>query len=619
MAVKRLSSLALLAVFWSISSQEVIRIELSDSDKLRELSRFWTSTGFCPPAPINESSSFLLSSSVRQNLELIASIPNSGITHVRTHWILQLIEARISKNSPDFSFREMNKFINILRRNHLNPHIEFMGDPGKILTGKCSSEKKILWKKLTFQLTMNFVQRFGLAFSNNFRFETWNEPDLASYNTLNFTRSGFIDYVVAIREGLTAVQIIFPGFQFKLRGPAGVFHKRELHQLCYGILEYCSSNPCPVDILTFHRKGLGEAKQILSGGLNLLSNLTKEFPWISKLGVSNDEADPTTGWSHPQAMNSDVRYAAKLAMTVLLHLNAKQRGWLKNLESISHDNAFLSYHPHEFNQRTLLAHFRMNASRPVYSEFVKKPVLGALTLLSNLGSLSGSVKASQNVTFLVTRSNKDTEMLYACIIFVSTRKLPPEQYQIRVKLPSGQNLVAFAEILDNERTNPAKVWQEYSSPAFPSQKIFTRMRRVHTPAVLIPPQPVTGVEFTADLRLAAPFVVSLRFCENSTSNLPQRIKNLRLNRLSSSRVTIVWNEDFRASRCTRNYQIFFRAVGKSRWREISRGWHIPDLSFDFWSAQGIAGAYRVRSVDVMGRMGRFSKTRFVKSACLLDE
>lgn len=64
------------------------------------------------------------------------------------------------------------------------------------------------------------------------------------------------------------------------------------------------------------------------------------------------EADPIAGWSTPRDFQADVRYAATLMSTVMMHWHAKLAGGvMSQLESISHDNAFLSYHPHEFSQR----------------------------------------------------------------------------------------------------------------------------------------------------------------------------------------------------------------------------------------------------------------------------
>lgn len=64
------------------------------------------------------------------------------------------------------------------------------------------------------------------------------------------------------------------------------------------------------------------------------------------------EADPIAGWDTPRDFQSDVRYAATLIATVMQHWQAKlEGGVLAQLESLSHDNAFLSYHPYEFSQR----------------------------------------------------------------------------------------------------------------------------------------------------------------------------------------------------------------------------------------------------------------------------
>lgn len=52
---------------------------------------------------------------------------------------------------------------------------------------------------------------------------------------------------------------------------------------------------------------------------------------------------------------------------------------------LSNDNAFLSYHPHYFTQRTLTARFQVNNTRPPHVQFLRKPVLTAMALLALLG------------------------------------------------------------------------------------------------------------------------------------------------------------------------------------------------------------------------------------------
>lgn len=54
---------------------------------------------------------------------------------------------------------------------------------------------------------------------------------------------------------------------------------------------------------------------------------------------------------------------------------------------LSNDNAFLSYHPHPFSQRTLTARFQVNNTRPPHVQLLRKPVLTAMGLLGLLGEL----------------------------------------------------------------------------------------------------------------------------------------------------------------------------------------------------------------------------------------
>lgn len=60
----------------------------------KKIPRFWTNTGLCPPAPIDNStalSQFFSSSDMKTNLALVSALPNAGIKYVRIHWLLQLL------------------------------------------------------------------------------------------------------------------------------------------------------------------------------------------------------------------------------------------------------------------------------------------------------------------------------------------------------------------------------------------------------------------------------------------------------------------------------------------------------------------------------------------------
>ena len=56
-----------------------------------------------------------------------------------------------------------------------------------------------------------------------------------------------------------------------------------------------------------------------------------------------------------------------------------------NFGLLSNDNGFLSYNPHFFTQRTLLARFQMNNTKPAHVQFIRKPVYSVMGMLSHLG------------------------------------------------------------------------------------------------------------------------------------------------------------------------------------------------------------------------------------------
>lgn len=63
-----------------------------------------------------------------------------------------------------------------------------------------------------------------------------------------------------------------------------------------------------------------------------------------------------------------------------------------NYTLLSNDNAFLSYHPHPFTQRTLTARFQVNNTEPPHVQLITKPVLAVMGLLALLGDNLLTVK-----------------------------------------------------------------------------------------------------------------------------------------------------------------------------------------------------------------------------------
>lgn len=176
-------------------------------------------------------------------------------------------------------------------------------------------------------------------------------------------------------------------------------------------------------------------------------------------------------------MNSDVRYAVTLVNIVLLHWNFKYDNVLPTLDSISNDNGFISYHPHEFYQRTLLALFQMNNTNPVEIQFIEKPVYAAIGMLGNLGSFAGGLKNESDTMSLWTTSHPK-ESLFLCGIICSESKVKnPGSKAVRIHIVvnvtdyqyvEGERYVSLIEYLEGAVTDPVYLWKSFGKPSYPN-------------------------------------------------------------------------------------------------------------------------------------------------------
>lgn len=92
MIIKTLKVLVMILV---TTESHRVNIEFDELTKeLKLLPRFWTNTGFAPPAPVENVTDFFESKDVHLNLEIIGSLPNKGISNVRIHWLLNLLSIR---------------------------------------------------------------------------------------------------------------------------------------------------------------------------------------------------------------------------------------------------------------------------------------------------------------------------------------------------------------------------------------------------------------------------------------------------------------------------------------------------------------------------------------------
>lgn len=309
---------------------------------------------------------------------------------------------------------------------------------------------------------------------------TFNEHTTKMSNFEIFIGIEYMNYVAGVYEGLkAAARRTNPLIRFQLHGPAGLFKSTTKHELCWGLLEKCNSDPvyCPIDVITFHRKGLNNITDIIANTQRLITRIHTNYPNLAHIPYANSECDPFAGWSKNVAFNANVFYAHALTSIVFDHWQAIKSGHLNNLAFISHDNSFLSYHPYEFEQRTLLARFSMNQTQPKTVHFIQKPVYAALGMLARLADNAMSVSSNKHVRYLITQNQH-----YVAAIVLSKKAKRMHSLRIQFDLAEWTNtnrreFVYFAEYLHENKTDPYNVWIGYGRPAYPNVTVLNSMHR----------------------------------------------------------------------------------------------------------------------------------------------
>ncbi|XP_008840024.1 alpha-L-iduronidase isoform X2 [Nannospalax galili] len=594
---------------------------------LRPLRPFWRSTGFCPPLPHDQADKFDLSWDQQLNLAYIGAIPHGGIEQVRVHWLLNLVTARgLSGQGLTYNFTHLDAFLDLLMENQLLPGFELMGSPSGHFTDFEDKQQVFEWKDLVSLLARRYIGRYGLTDVSKWNFETWNEPDHHDFDNVSMTSQGFLNYYDACSEGLRTAS---PTLQ--LGGPGDSFHPLPKSPLCWSLLHHCANGTnfftgevgMRLDYISLHKKGGGSSISILEQEVAVMEQIQQLFPKFKDTPIYNDEADPLVGWSLPQRWRADVTYAAMVVKVIAQHQNllVGNTGSSVHYALLSNDNAFLSYHPHPFSQRTLTARFQVNNTQPPHVQLLRKPVLTAMGLLALLDGEQLWAEVSQaravldsNHTVGVLASTHHPESSSEAwrttvLVYASddTHAHPNHSIPLILHLHGvspGLGLVYVVYYLDNQLCSPHSEWQLMGQPVFPSAEQFRHMRMVEDPVAEAPRPFPDGGRLMLHRKLPLPSLLLVHVCARPLKP-PGQVTRLRALPLTRGQLVLVWSDEHVGSKCLWTYEIQFSPKDEA-YAPISRRPSTFNLFVFSPDSAVVSGSYRVRALDYWARPGPFS-------------
>ena len=610
-------------------------------DVKHDLQHFWTSTGFCPPLPHEKAYDFDFGRDMKHNLALISSVAHGGIKQVRIHWLLDLVSVKTVKNDGNliYNYSKLDDFLIYLFQNDLKPGFELMGNPSGYFTDFENKTQVYAWRDLIKDTAEYLVDEYGISEVMTWNFESWNEPDCHDFDKVKMTVQGFLNYYDACSEGLKTASPLL-----KFGGPgAGCDrpgHDNYATALLQHVVEgqnyFTRQKGVRIDFLSYHRKGNGSSKNIIESEIDTFKQIIMKYPSLKNISFVNDEADPMVGWSKDLLWRADTTYAAMATKVIGQHQNmiiSNPQSVISNYSLLSNDNAFLSWYPHQFTERTLTARFQMNNTKPPHVQFIKKPIFTVMSLLSLLGEKqltttftevlnNGSsipVPANSDVGVLASLHYYDhigtSESWHGSVLVYSsqdTNSEPGDIITVNLTMgldppyPNGSivNVIGYS-LNNNETTNPYLIWKKLGSPDFPSDEQFQKMRQAEEPKRIFNDTIIYFNPFYhKTFKLAAPEVVLVHFCVLADTP-PDQVTNLAVRNVTAGKVLITWSDGCVHSKCIVTYEVIFQPIKSAVVMRINT-YDIISTSFYFTPGnndESVWGTYFVRAVDYGGRYG----------------
>lgn len=171
-------------------------------------------------------------------------------------------------------------------------------------------------------------------------------------------------------------------------------------------------------------------------------------------------------------------------------------------------------------------------------------------------------------------------------------------------LPQRKGLMYVTHYMDNNVTNPFKLWENMGSPDYPTAQQFTQLRSQEDPQTDGPlPVPSDG-SLTLKAVLPVPSVLLVHVCAQS-KEVPNQVNGVRFITITKGQVLIIWKDHCIGTKCIKTYEVELSKDETAFQRINHRDTIFTHYTYSPESLEA-SGYYRVRVVDYWGRNGEYS-------------
>ncbi len=579
------------------------------------LDHFWHSTGFTPAR-------LLLDERMHQTLDYVAGVAHGGITHLRPHFMLDLVGAKgLGTGTVRYDWSQLDAACDTAVGRGLKFFFELMGNPAGFFHDFTDNAQLAAWQRLVTDLVGHLQERYGVDKVRSWWFECWNEPDVGwfpQWKAGNWPAlNAYFDACVA---GLHAADA-----ELRIGGPGSAHHLSDGFK---AFVAHCDDGEdrisgrrgLPIHFVSTHVKGgFARGDALLHPDLALamrqkreqLAYLREHHPRLAQLAIVDNECDPMVPWRLALPWRPRPYYPAWVTRLLDAHLRILRDREGADFAFLSHDNGFLG----DWGQRTHLASFGGD-DRLARGEFelIKKPVFNVMSLwalqgerrlavaghdaeLPELGIIA-SARGEDQIALLLYHNRDDC---------VGTGR---ERVALRLTgLPFASGRLAHYRLTE-EVPYAYRTWLEREAPKDPDPDCLAAMRAVQEPQLVSEPAEVAAdageLELEVDLPLPGVDLLLLNADPGAPPARPSRPTLRHYRGLhQEQQVMLSWPDV--PGRRVRTYEVLAADAPDGEFRRVN-GPNLIDACFLHVRPPTDALHYRVRAVDYWGRAGEASET-----------